>query len=44
MVRRMLTEPKTALAGVMLESSFARFRASIAIFSEERTASRPFGR
>ena len=42
--RRMLTELKTALAGVTLESSFARFRASMAIFSEERTASRPFGR
>ena len=44
MVRRMVTVPKTALAGVMLEISFARFRASMAILSEERTASRPFGR
>ena len=43
-VRRMATEPKTALAGVMFESSLARFRPSIAIFSEERTPSRPFGR
>jgi len=39
----MLTVPKTALAGVMLETSFARFRASIAMFSEERAPSRPFG-
>ena len=44
MVRRMATEPKTALAGVMLESSLARFRASMAIFREERAESRPFGR
>ena len=37
--------PKTAFAGVMLETSFARFMASIATFSEERTPSRrPFGR
>jgi len=43
-VRRTLTVPKTALAGVMLETSFARFKASMAIFSEERTPSRPFGR
>ena len=35
MVRRTLTEPKTALAGVMLETSFARFMASMAAFSEE---------
>ena len=40
----MVTVPKTALAGVTLESSLARFRASMAIFGEERTASRPFGR
>ena len=33
-VRRMLTEPKTALAGVMLETSFARFMASTAAFSK----------
>ena len=38
--RRMLTEPKAALAGVMLETSFARFRASMAIFSVERAPSR----
>ena len=36
--------PKTAFAGVMLETSFARLRASMAIFSAERTPSRPFGR
>ena len=43
-VRRMVTEPKTALAGVMLETSFARFRVSMATFSKERAPSRPFGR
>ena len=42
-VRRMATEPKTALAGVMLEISLARFRPSMAMFSEERTPSRPLG-
>jgi len=40
----MLTEPKTALAGVMLDSSFARFSPSMATFSEEKTLSCPFGR
>ena len=39
----MLTEPKAALAGVMLETSFARFRVSIAAFNEERELSRRFG-
>jgi hypothetical protein len=39
----MLTEPKTALAGVMLNASFARFIASMAEFKEERTPSRDFG-
>ena len=39
-----MTDPKTALAGVILEISFARFEASIATFSEERTPPRPFGR
>lgn len=43
-VRRMLTEPKTVLAGVTLDSSFARFSPSMATSSEERTLSRPFGR
>ena len=37
MVRRTQTEPKTALAGVILESSFARFKPSMAALSEERT-------
>ena len=41
-VRRMLAEPKRALAGVMLETSFARFRPSMAIPREERIRSRPF--
>jgi hypothetical protein len=36
------TEPKTALAGVMLEISFARFRPSIATFNAEMAPSRPF--
>ena len=31
------------MAGVMLEISFARFRASIATFSKERAPSRPCG-
>ena len=44
MVRRILTEPKTALAGVMLDNSFARFRPSIAASSEERTPFCPFDR
>ena len=35
---------KTAVVGVMLESSFARLRLSMATSSEERTPSRPFGR
>ena len=40
----MLTEPKTALAGVTLESSFARFKASMAAFNVETTPSRSFSR
>ena len=43
-VRRMLTDPKTALAGVIVEISFARFMASMAIFNEEIVPSGPFGR
>ena len=43
MVRRMLTEPKTALAGVILESSSTRFSPSMVTFSKERVSSRPFG-
>jgi hypothetical protein len=38
------TEPKTALAGVILESSFARFKASMAAFNDEIVLSRPLGR
>lgn len=44
MVRRTQTEPKTALAGVILENSFARFVASMATFSEERILPCSFGR
>ena len=44
MVSRTPTEPKTAFAGVMLETSFARFTASMARFNEERVLSRLFGR
>ena len=43
-VRIMLTEPKTPLAGVMLVASFARFMASMAVFNVERVPSRRFGR
>jgi len=39
----MLTDPKTALAGVILETSFARFMASMAMFNEEMVPSCPFG-
>jgi len=44
MVRITLTVPKTALAGVMLEISFARFMASMAAFNGERAPSRRSGR
>lgn len=44
MVSRTLTTPKTALAGVILESSFARLRPPMAALSEERTLTRPSGR
>lgn len=43
MVRRTPTEPKTALAGVRLEISFARFTPSMAALSEERTLFCAFG-
>ena len=43
-VRMTPTVPKTALAGVTLESSLARFMAAIAAFNEERATSRRFGR
>jgi hypothetical protein len=39
MARITLTEPKTALAGVILQTSFARFMASMAMFNEERVIS-----
>ena len=39
-----LTEPKTAFAGVTLETSFARFMASMATLNEEIIPSLPFGR
>ena len=42
-MRITLTEPKTALAGVMLETSLARFEVSMATLNAERTLSRRFG-
>ena len=44
MVRMTVTEPRAALAGVMLNASFAMFMVSMATFKEERTVSRRFGR
>ena len=43
-VRRTLTEPKTALAGVILDTSFARFITSMATFNNERASSGRFCR
>ena len=43
-VRITPTEPKTALAGVTLESSFARFNASMDAFNTRIVPSRPLGR
>ena len=43
-VRRTLTEPKTALAGVPPEISFTRFMASMAASSKQRAFSRRFCR
>jgi hypothetical protein len=44
-VRRSLAELNAALAGVVLDTSFARFNASLmAVFSEEIAPSRPLGR
>jgi len=43
-VRITLTEPKAAFAGVILNASFARFMASMAVFKEERVPSRRLGR
>ena len=39
-----LTEPKTALAGVILENSFAKFKSPMAAFNAEIVLSRPLGR
>jgi len=41
-VKRTLTVPKTAGAGVMLVASFMIFKASMAVLSDERVASRRF--
>ena len=38
------TGPKTEFAGVLLEASPTRLRASMAVFSAERLLPRPFGR
>ena len=43
-VRIMLTEPKAAVAGVILEISFARLKASMAVVNAETVFSRPLGR
>ena len=43
-MRITLTEPKAALAGVILNTSFAIFIASIAAFNEEIAVSGRFGR
>jgi len=42
--KRTLTEPKTALASVTPETSFARFTASVAAFNNEMVTSRRFRR
>ena len=39
-----LTEPKTALAGVILETSFVRFKASMNAFNVKTVFSCPLGR
>jgi len=38
-----LTDSKAAVAGVMLEFSFAKFTILMATFNDERAASRRFG-
>lgn len=43
MVRRMLTELNAAVADEMQETSFAKFRSSMAAFNEERTQALSFG-
>lgn len=42
--RREPTEPKAALAGVMVDLSFARFRVSMGTFSFEKVSPCSFGR
>ena len=42
--RTVLTEPKRALAGAILESFFARFKVSMAVFNADIAPSRPLGR
>jgi len=41
-VRRTLAEVNTVLTGVTFVASFARFKASMAVFSEERTSFCPW--
>jgi len=43
-VRRVLTEPKTVLAGVMFEISSLSFKDSMAAFNTRIVPSRPVGR
>lgn len=43
-VRRELPEPKMALGGAMLMTSFTRFITSMATFDTEMVPFRPFGR
>jgi len=44
MVRRTPAEVNAALTDITLVASFARFKASMAVFSEERISFCPFGR
>ena len=44
MVRRTLVEANAVLTDITLVSSFARFKVSMAVFSEDRTSFCPFGR
>ena len=39
-----MVEPNAAAVGAMVEASFARLRALMAVFSEEMAAFRPMGR
>ena len=43
-VRRTLTVPKAILAGSIPDTSFEKFKASMAKFKVERVVSCPFGR